>query len=191
MNRSLPRISAWLLVTAVVFTGSATAAETEAAPETADAFEELLGADTSTPAPTLAPAPEAQAAPASETAASAQDPAPTTEPEQSSPAAEAPLESIPVAKAASGAAANTTAGSDPRRIEEIVVTATKREQLLRDIPASITAISGEKLEDSGKMNLADYMQQTPGLTVNQAYPGLTRVTVRGISTDTNPASVTP
>src|SRR5690606_33992397 len=35
------------------------------------------------------------------------------------------------------------------QIEEIVVTATKREQSLRDIPASITAFNGEDLENEG------------------------------------------
>jgi iron complex outermembrane receptor protein len=103
----------------------------------------------------------------------------------------APLATIPVSIATPEPVTETSADSDVRRIEEIVVTATKREESVRDLPQSITAISGEKLEDTGRINLVDYMQQTPGVTVNQAYPGLTRVTVRGISTETNPGSLTP
>ncbi len=76
----------------------------------------------------------------------------------------------------------------PAQIEEIIVTATKREQSIREIPASITAFSGEKLEGSGKLNLNEFIQETPGVTATQGSPGFTRLTFRGISTDTNPAA---
>src|SRR5690606_35789858 len=76
----------------------------------------------------------------------------------------------------------------PVQIEEIVVTATKREQSIRDIPASITAFSGEGLEDSGQLNLNDFIQKSPGVTAAQGAPGFTRLTFRGISTDTLPTS---
>ncbi|MES2491616.1 MAG: TonB-dependent receptor [Pseudomonadota bacterium] len=76
-------------------------------------------------------------------------------------------------------------------IEEIVVTATKREQNLRDIPASITQFSGDKLEASGKTNLNDYLSETPGVTMNQVTPNLPRISIRGISTDTSGLSGQP
>ncbi|HSW14079.1 MAG TPA: TonB-dependent receptor [Solimonas sp.] len=76
----------------------------------------------------------------------------------------------------------------PAQIEEIVVTATKREQSIRDIPASISAFSGEKLEDSGSLNLNDFIRESPGVTVAQGAPGFSRMTFRGISTDTLPSA---
>ncbi|MDP9141992.1 MAG: TonB-dependent receptor [Pseudomonadota bacterium] len=79
-------------------------------------------------------------------------------------------------------------GDGPAQLEEIVVTATKREQSIRDIPASITAFSGEKLENSGKLNLNDFIQESPGVTAAQGAPGFTRLTFRGISTDTLPSA---
>ncbi|PTU32493.1 TonB-dependent receptor [Stenotrophobium rhamnosiphilum] len=78
-----------------------------------------------------------------------------------------------------------------RQIDEIVVTATKREENLRDIPASISAFTGEKLENEGKLSLNDFIQQSPGVTAAQGNAGFTRITMRGISTDTSPAAATP
>lgn len=97
---------------------------------------------------------------------------------------------VTIAVAQPGAAqadpAISRAQDGPFQIEEVIVTATKREQSIREIPASITAFSGEKLESSGKLNLNDFIQETPGVTAAQAAPGYTRLTFRGISTDTNP-----
>ncbi len=77
------------------------------------------------------------------------------------------------------------------QLEEIVVTATKRTQSLRDIPASISAFNGQELENEGKMGLADYLEETPGVTLNTLSPGLVRVSIRGISTDANPLGGIP
>jgi outer membrane receptor protein involved in Fe transport len=96
----------------------------------------------------------------------------------------APLQTIPVAEPAPE--------RKPRAgIEEIVVTATKREENLRDIPASIAQFTGDKLEASGKTNLADYLSETPGVTMNQVTPNLPRISIRGISTDTSGLSGQP
>ena len=76
----------------------------------------------------------------------------------------------------------------PAQIEEIVVTATKREQSIREIPASISAFSGEKLENSGSLDLNDFIRESPGVTVAQGAPGFSRMTFRGISTDTLPSA---
>ncbi len=79
-----------------------------------------------------------------------------------------------------------------RQIEEIVVTATKREENLRDIPASISAFQGDDLEKKGKFNLEDYLQETPGVVINSQGPGTgIRVTIRGIATETSPTSSRP
>lgn len=99
-----------------------------------------------------------------------------------------PLNTIPVAdrSASEKKAALSREKDGPLQIEEVIITATKREQSIRSIPASITAFSGEKLESSGKLNLNDFIQESPGVTAAQAAPGYTRLTFRGISTDTNP-----
>mgnify|MGYP000040927755 CR=1 FL=1 len=73
-----------------------------------------------------------------------------------------------------------------RIIEEVVVSATKREKSLREIPASVSAVSGEALEESAAQGMEDYMTLMPGVSMNQGVSGgdSSRVTVRGLGLDT-------
>ncbi|RZO85700.1 MAG: TonB-dependent receptor [Oceanococcus sp.] len=48
-----------------------------------------------------------------------------------------------------------------RVLEEIIVTAQKREQSLTDVPISVSALSGEKLRDAGIENLSDLSEYAP------------------------------
>ena len=41
------------------------------------------------------------------------------------------------------------------QIEEVVVTAQKREQSLQDVPISITALSGERIQDTGLLMISE------------------------------------
>jgi iron complex outermembrane receptor protein len=50
-------------------------------------------------------------------------------------------------------------------LEEIVVTAQKREQNLQDVPVSVTAFTGDQLKDLRITNTDDVVDFTPGLTV--------------------------
>lgn len=77
------------------------------------------------------------------------------------------------------------------KLDDVVVTATKRKRKLRDIPASIAAFDGKKLESEGKVGLTDYLEETPGVTADTVAPGVIRVSMRGISVDTAPASGQP
>ena len=66
-------------------------------------------------------------------------------------------------------------------LEEIVVTAQKREQSLQDIGISITAFSGAQISALGYTNTTDIAAQTPGLNIQQFHPSLTNVNIRGVS----------
>ena len=67
-------------------------------------------------------------------------------------------------------------------LEEIVVTAQKREQVLADIPMSITVLSGELLARQKADNFQDLVPLVPGLSITSATRGVTRLTLRGINT---------
>mgnify|MGYP000332421693 CR=1 FL=1 len=60
-------------------------------------------------------------------------------------------------------------------LEEIVVTATKRETNLQDTPIAISAFNADSMEELGIQNAQDLVQHTPGLTIHG-----TKVTIRGI-----------
>ncbi|QIB65897.1 TonB-dependent receptor [Kineobactrum salinum] len=63
-------------------------------------------------------------------------------------------------------------------IEEIVVTAQKREQRLLDVPVSVTVLSGENLYDMRLQEPIDLARHTPGLTVTG--PQGTIFSIRGV-----------
>lgn len=52
-------------------------------------------------------------------------------------------------------------------LEEITVTARKREETVQDLPLTLLAFSSTQLEDRGVQDLADLSKFTPGLTFNQ------------------------
>lgn len=68
------------------------------------------------------------------------------------------------------------------QIQEIVVTAQKREQRIQDIPFSVTAISAEDMERAGARDFHDLLMSIPGVSYSGAEPGQSRYAIRGIST---------
>lgn len=67
--------------------------------------------------------------------------------------------------------------------EVIVVTAQKREQLLIDVPQSISVVGGETLEAQNASTFADYLKLVPGLQLDQSRQGEGRLIIRGLNTD--------
>ena len=51
-------------------------------------------------------------------------------------------------------------------LEEIVVTAQKRQEKLQDVPVSVTAFSAKNLESRSMFNLANLSSYTPNLDIN-------------------------
>ena len=66
-------------------------------------------------------------------------------------------------------------------IEEIVVTATKRDTALSDVPFSINARTAEDLRRSGAQSMEDIARGVAGLNIQNYGPGQTQVTIRGVS----------
>ena len=55
------------------------------------------------------------------------------------------------------------------QLEEIVVTARKREERLQELPLSVTAIDAARIERLGIRNLQDIAQFTPGVNLDNAF----------------------
>jgi outer membrane receptor protein involved in Fe transport len=67
-------------------------------------------------------------------------------------------------------------------VEEVVVTAQKREQTLIDIPQAISVVSGDTLETQQATSFSDYLKLVPGLQLTQSTPGQGRLVMRGVNT---------
>ena len=79
------------------------------------------------------------------------------------------------------AAGSAEISSQPGLLEEIIVTAQKREQRLLDVPMSISAVTGEMLTRQGAYSLTDIASTVPGLSSVENAPGQNRLQLRGIS----------
>jgi len=66
-------------------------------------------------------------------------------------------------------------------LEEVIVTATKREVSVQDIPVAVSVLSGRYLEEFGLDDLADFFHSVPGVDFATQGPGRNKITVRGIS----------
>jgi iron complex outermembrane recepter protein len=69
-------------------------------------------------------------------------------------------------------------------LEEVIVTAQKRTESLQDVPISITAVSGEKIDDIGITELEEITQYMPNVTINTG-AGTPNLFVRGVGSGTN------
>ena len=70
---------------------------------------------------------------------------------------------------------------DQAAIQEIIVTATKREANLQDVPFSVSATSQDQIRNSGAMDLVDLARNVGGLAIADLGPGQSQIAIRGIS----------
>lgn len=73
-------------------------------------------------------------------------------------------------------------GARSRLVEEIIVTAQKREENLQDVPVSVAAFSGEALDARGIVEPKDLQRITPGLNMSEQ-AGFAVTFLRGVGTD--------
>jgi iron complex outermembrane recepter protein len=87
--------------------------------------------------------------------------------------------------------AHSTPISEPLAdgVEQVVVTAQKREQRVQDVPISISVLTSEQIENSGRRDFGDLVLALPGVSSSASQPGLTRYSIRGISTQATNATV--
>jgi outer membrane receptor protein involved in Fe transport len=81
------------------------------------------------------------------------------------------------ASADSAATSETPGGG----LDEIVVTAQKRNSTIQDTPISITAVTGEDLQTRGVASLASLAQGTPGVSLKSEGPSQTEIEMRGMT----------
>jgi iron complex outermembrane receptor protein len=78
------------------------------------------------------------------------------------------LLSLAIAAALAGGSARADTSAEMTDLQEITVTARRREEALIEVPLAVSAFTGAQLERAGAVNLRDLAALTPGLTVNDA-----------------------
>ena len=70
------------------------------------------------------------------------------------------------------------------KLEEVIVTATKRVESMQDIPVAVSALTEDTLDDFGVANFSDYLVQLPGVSAGGAGPGQNTIYIRGVASTT-------
>jgi outer membrane receptor protein involved in Fe transport len=90
---------------------------------------------------------------------------------------------------ASAAASPAGGEAAPAEAQDILVTANRREQKLKDVPMSVRAVSHTEIEHEGIKTMLDLARAVPGLVVEESGPGQNRVFMRGIANGNSSTSL--
>jgi iron complex outermembrane recepter protein len=83
---------------------------------------------------------------------------------------------------ASSVSAGSGAAAQVPVLEEVIVTARKREERLQDVPVPVTAINAQVLLQSNLLELQDYYTTVPGLSLTPSTQSSQMLAIRGITT---------
>src|SRR5437879_10689932 len=83
--------------------------------------------------------------------------------------------------AAQSGSGTAPAGAPAQTLEEVVVTAEKRESTVQKTPISVTAIEGTALQAQGVTDMLTLAQQVPGVSFKTSGPGQTEFEMRRLT----------
>jgi len=97
-------------------------------------------------------------------------------------AQDTPAQDPPATGEGSGASdqGDRSAGQDDDG-NDIIITATKREENLQDVPISIQALGTQRLEELNVASFNDYTKLTPSVSFQTSSPGTANVYIRGVA----------
>ena len=82
--------------------------------------------------------------------------------------------------------ATATSFTQAQMLEEVIVSAQKRVESLQDVPISVTAIQGDKLQSAGIANMSAMSDNVPNLFISDAAVN-TNIFMRGMGSGNNQA----
>jgi len=90
--------------------------------------------------------------------------------------------------AATDGEARSETNSKGSELQEVLVTAQKREERLQDVPVPVTALNADTLVERNETRIEDYFATVPGLNMNAVDNGQQSLAIRGVTTgpNTNP-----
>ncbi|GAB2922549.1 TonB-dependent receptor [Rheinheimera gaetbuli] len=101
------------------------------------------------------------------------------------------LSALILACLANQAVADTASLATEADVERITVTTQKRVQAIKDVPVTVSAFTGEMLEQLGIQDLDVLSEITPGLIIQEQSPNNPGFVIRGITSDSGSAQTAP
>lgn len=98
-------------------------------------------------------------------------------------AAQVAAGSAPDAQSTPETQSNAAPNAREGQLQEIIVTAQRREQSLQDVPISVTAFNEASIDALSAESIGDLDTFTPGLTINDTSITQPSFTIRGVQTD--------
>ena len=95
-----------------------------------------------------------------------------------------PVREIAIAVAIASASISAPSHS---ALEEVIVTAQKREENVQSIPIAVTALSEETIRNANMLNMDDVSRQVPGFTVSTYNPVTPQPFIRGVGSSPSDA----
>ncbi len=92
--------------------------------------------------------------------------------------------STAIAAVLAGPSALAQEDGSGRALEEVVVTATRVERDLQDVPLAVVALDPGEIDELGITNFADYSLQLPSVTAGGSGPGQNTIYIRGVASTT-------
>jgi iron complex outermembrane recepter protein len=84
--------------------------------------------------------------------------------------------------AAEPAPSSQPGGNEPAELQEVIVTAQKREERLQDVPISIAVLDGKALDKQATGGTLEALLEVPGISQSTSDAGgMTQVSIRGVS----------
>ena len=80
------------------------------------------------------------------------------------------------------AAEGGSSSSSPNALQEVVVTAQKREEKLLDVPIPVTAVDTSSLTVNNQVKLTDFYSEVPGLSIAPSTMSSQTISIRGLTT---------
>src|SRR6185295_11806857 len=87
-----------------------------------------------------------------------------------------------IAMAAYGATLNAYA---EKALEEVIVTAQKKDDTLQTVPMTVNAVTSETIEKYNMLDFKDVAQVTPGLTIEANGARTANASIRGVQVNTD------
>ncbi|HEV7632435.1 MAG TPA: Plug domain-containing protein, partial [Steroidobacteraceae bacterium] len=91
---------------------------------------------------------------------------------------------VPLLAQESSRSGGSVNAGDANALNEVVVSARRREENLQSVPVAVSVIGGDALDNSNTVNTLQLAQLVPSLYYNSANPRNTAYTIRGLGSNT-------